>query len=471
MSLDIPKRIVNEALQGEAFADGQTTANLFGMSLGLPECLGGGSFTLFEGFDFDQIGYLLALSFMFLFFVLVNGAFRYRINIDKGVLAERMLRRLRFDLFSRLMRFRPEDARQVKPAEAATMINNEVEPIGGFIGDAFVLPVFLGTQALTALLFIMAQSFMLGLVAMSIVLLQAFIIPILRRKQLEYARARQLAARKLAGRIGEMVDGAPLIHGHGTAPYAEAEVGGRLAHLFRIRVALYNRKYAVKYLNTLLSQITPFFFYAIGGYFALTGSLDIGQLVAVIAAYKDLPPPVKELIDWDQRRADVTIKYHQVISQFGAEKLMPKVDPKADKKLSASAPLRMDGVRVTDQRGSPLLDSLTLTIERPSHVALVGAPGSGREVLARLLGRQSTDFEGRLRTGEIDLARLSNFAYSRHFAYALPVPILFLGSLRENVTFSLQRSQPNAWRSRNLSEAVTHRSIPKLIGLTTLLQE
>ena len=62
MSLDVPKRIVNEALQGEAFADGQTTANLFGMSLGLPEFLGGGSFTLFEGFDFDQIGYLLALS-------------------------------------------------------------------------------------------------------------------------------------------------------------------------------------------------------------------------------------------------------------------------------------------------------------------------------------------------------------------------------------------------------------------------
>ncbi|MEM9360701.1 MAG: ABC transporter transmembrane domain-containing protein, partial [Pseudomonadota bacterium] len=200
MSLDVPKRIVNEALQGEAFTDGKTTANMFNFSFGLPDFLGGGTLTLFEGFDFDQIGYLLALSFLFLLFVLINGAFRYRINIDKGVLAERMLRRLRFDLFSRLMRFRPEDARQVKPAEAATMINNEVEPIGGFIGDAFVLPVFLGTQALTALLFIMVQSFWLGLVALSIVLLQAFIIPILRRKQLEYARARQIAARKLAGR-------------------------------------------------------------------------------------------------------------------------------------------------------------------------------------------------------------------------------------------------------------------------------
>ena len=62
MSLHVPKRIVNEALQGEAFVDRQTTANFFGISLRLPKFFGGGSPTLFEGFDFDQTGYLLALS-------------------------------------------------------------------------------------------------------------------------------------------------------------------------------------------------------------------------------------------------------------------------------------------------------------------------------------------------------------------------------------------------------------------------
>ncbi len=442
LSLDVPKRIVNEALQGEAFIEGRTTAKLFEISFGLPGFLGGGTLTIFEGADFNQIEYLLALSFLFLFFVLVNGAFRYKINIDKGILAERMLRRLRFDLFSRLMRFRPEDIRQVKPAEAATMINNEVEPIGGFIGDAFVWPAFLGTQALTALLFIMVQSFWLGLVAMAIVLVQAFIIPALRRKQLEYARQRQIAARQLAGRIGEMVDGAPLIHCHGTAGYSEAEVSGRLARLFKIRVALYNRKYAVKYLNTLLSQITPFFFYAIGGYFALTGSLDIGQLVAVINAYKDLPPPVKELIDWDQRRADVTIKYQQVISQFSVGKLLPATKDATDIEVPDDAPLRFDGVRVVDQRGSLLLDTVTTTIERPSHVAIVGPPGSGREVMMRLLGRQITDFEGKLRLGTYDMLSLNSTDASMLMAYATPEPILFPGPLRDNVAFSLQRSVP-----------------------------
>ena len=99
--------------------------------------------------------------------------------------------------------------------------------------------MFLSSQALTALIFIIAQSFWLGLVALSIVLVQAFVIPALRRKQLEYARQRQIAARQLSGRIGEMVDGAPLIHGHGIANYTQAEIGARLSRLFKIRVKLY----------------------------------------------------------------------------------------------------------------------------------------------------------------------------------------------------------------------------------------
>ena len=70
--------------------------------------------------------------------VLINGGFKWIINLQKGVMGERMLRRLRFDLVRQLTWFAPEDIRGMKPAEAASMINNEVEPIGVFIGDAFV---------------------------------------------------------------------------------------------------------------------------------------------------------------------------------------------------------------------------------------------------------------------------------------------------------------------------------------------
>jgi len=439
-SLDVPRLIVSEALQGGAFPDGKTTAQVFEWAFTLPQFLGGSRIVLSPGVELDQISYLLALSFTFLLLVLINGAFKYLINIRKGILGERILRRMRYELFAVLLRFRPEDIRAVKPSEAASMINNEVEPVGGFVGDAFIQPVFLGTQAMTALFFIMLQSVWLGLIALVVVMIQAIVIPWLRREQIRLGRERQVAARHLAGRIGEVVEAAPAVHVHGTAAFDKAEIGRRLGQLFEIRVALFRRKFAVKYLNNLLAQVTPFFFYAIGGYFAVRGSLDLGQLVAVIAAYRDLPPPIKELIDWDLQRIDVGVKYQQVVSQFTVDKLLPEEAEEHPEDIAG--PIQIEGLRVLDRRGSPLLDNISLRIERPTHVALAGGNGSGRDTLAKVIGRQITDYQGTVRIGRRSLLDMSDETAGRLIAFAGPEPLLFVGTIRENVTYSLRRIPP-----------------------------
>ena len=83
------------------------------------------------------------------------------------------------------------------------MVKDEVEPMGGFIGDAFVSPALLGGQAVTALVFILVQNFWLGLMAASMIGIQGFIIPIMRRRFIiPLGRERQLTARQLAGRVG-----------------------------------------------------------------------------------------------------------------------------------------------------------------------------------------------------------------------------------------------------------------------------
>jgi putative ABC transport system ATP-binding protein len=312
VSLDLPKSIVNRGIQGEGFEGPGSTQPFLEFDLPFGEDPTGGPARLFDGFHLEQGDYLLALSFAFLGFVLVNGMFKFAINTLKGRLGERMLRRLRYELADRVLRFPIPYSRKVKQAEIATMVKDEVEPLGGFIGDAFVTPVFLGGQALTAMVFILVQSVWLGLVAASIVLVQAFLIPKLRKRILQLGKERQLTARQLAGRIAELVDGAIEIHAHDTSNLERADIAARLGRIFRIRFEIFQRKFFVKFLNNFLAQITPFVFYSLGGMLAISGRLDIGALVAVIAAYKDLPGPIKELIDWDQRRLDVQIKYDQV---------------------------------------------------------------------------------------------------------------------------------------------------------------
>jgi putative ABC transport system ATP-binding protein len=451
-SLDLPKRIVNDAIHGRAFTKGATDARLFDFTLALPDWLGGWTLLTSRGFLLHQLQFLLVLSCAFLALVLVNGAFKYVINIRKGILGERLLRRLRFELFDRLLRLTPEAVRAARPAEIATMIKDEVEPIGGFFGEAFITPALLSTQALTALIFILAQNVALGLIALGVIGTQGLVIPRLRREQLRLGRLRQVESRRLAGRISELVDTAPVLHIHGLGHYSRADIGDRLGRLYGIRAELFRRKFAVKFLNNLLAQVTPFVFYTIGGYLALKGQLDIGQLVAIIAAYRDLPPPIKELIDWDQERADASLKFEQVVAQFG-DSHAPEEPHAPDPAPPADAPLILADLRAADRRGAVLLDRLSLRIERPSHVALLGGGGSGAEVLARIIGRQISDYQGLASLGGYDLRDMAHISASRTLVYVGPDAALVAGTMRENIRLVLQTSRPVPLAGLTLREA------------------
>jgi putative ABC transport system ATP-binding protein len=85
-SLDLPRKIVNEAIQGRAFEKGRETAPFLEISLNFPEWIGGGRLQIFEGFPVGRLELLFGLSVLFLFFVLVNGWFKYYINVAKGAL-------------------------------------------------------------------------------------------------------------------------------------------------------------------------------------------------------------------------------------------------------------------------------------------------------------------------------------------------------------------------------------------------
>jgi len=441
-SLDLPRRIVNDAITGKAFERGNATAPFLGLTVHWPGWLGGSESRIFSGFEVGRTELLLGLSGLFLALVLINGAFKFWINLQKGVLGERMLRRLRFQLFSLMLRFTPETQGEVKASETATIIRDEVEPIGSFIGDAIVVPVFLGTQAATALAFILMQNVWLGLVAGGMVGVQMVVIPRLRREIIRLSRRRQLASRTFAGRVGEVLEGLETVTANAAGRWERAEIGGRLHGLYDLRLRIYRRKFAVKYLNNLLAQVTPFLFYAIGGLFALKGQLDIGQLVAVLAAYRDLPPPLKELIDWDQQRLDVEVKYETVAAHFAPHRLRPAEPSLEAEPPHLVGPLTTEGLSLRDPQGGRGIEIADLSLDLPARAALV-SPGSGlARQLAQAIAGLVPPQAGALRAGSQDLMALPAEARARRIAYCGPVPVLFPGSLRDNLLYGLR------WRAK-----------------------
>jgi putative ABC transport system ATP-binding protein len=419
LSLDLPKTIINKAIQGDSFKGSDTAT--------------------FLGFDLTRLEYLLALSMVFLGLIVLNGWLKFRINTMKGWMGERMLRRLRYALYDHILRFPLARFRRVKAAEMATMIKDEVEPLGGFIGEALITPLFLGGQALTALFFILYQHWALGLIALGVVAIQAYFIPRLRKRLIVLGRERQLTARALAGRIAETVDGAAEIHANGTSNYERAEISARLGRIFGIRFEFYQRKFLIKFLNNFLSQVTPFLFYTVGGYLVIVGRLDIGALVAVIAAYKDLPTPVKELIDWDQQRLDVEVKYQQVMEQFADEQVAPPEfqAPVESPQLPRGGKLRASNLSLVDESG-PRVENVSFEAGIDQHVAILGRPGSGASELAHLLARLVPPTSGSIELGGIDLTRAPEAITGRCIGYVGSPAYLFPARVRDNVLYGLK---------------------------------
>ncbi|MFN0113419.1 MAG: ABC transporter transmembrane domain-containing protein [Paracoccaceae bacterium] len=439
LSFDLPKQIVNGPIQGDGFDTPDATQLFMTIEFDLPLV---GHVMLFPGLPLERMPTLFALSGVFLGLVIINGLFKYYINTYKGRLGERLLRRIRFELVDRILRFPPETFKRLKGAEISSMVKDEVEPLGGFTGDAFVVPVQLGGQALTALVFIFVQSFWLGVITAALVSVQALIIPRLRRRLLVLGRQRQLTARELAGRVSEIVEGIGTIRAYDTSNFERADVAGRLGLIFKIRYDIYQWKFLVKFINNFLASITPFLFYSVGGYLALRGNLDIGQLVAVIGAYKDLPGPLNDLISWDQNRQDVQVKYTQVVNQFAIDGMIDPAVQAPDlsgERQPLDHPLATVSLGVDDDSGSTILDRVSVQISPGELVALTSDTPSA-EIFAETVARGVWPARGRITVGEQDVLSLPDSRVGRGITYLAPEPFLFFGTLRDNLVYGLKHA-------------------------------
>src|SRR6266849_252499 len=233
-SLKLPKTIINRAIDGKHFP--QT----------------------FLGIDFDQVPYLMVLCGIFLALVFINGAFKYYINTYKGQLGERMLRRFRYLLYVRLLRFPPSYFQKNSSAQIIPMITVECEQLGGFIGDAFVTPLFQGGQLLTMLFFMFMQDATLGVAAIALYPIQGYIIPKLQAKVNQLQKRRVRTIRQVADRVQDSAAGIIEIQANDTVKLQLTDFAHILGVIYDIRFEIYQRKFFTKFLNNFLGQLTPF---------------------------------------------------------------------------------------------------------------------------------------------------------------------------------------------------------------------
>ena len=460
-SLELPKQIINDAIGSPS----ETIVKL--------------------GVTLTQVQYLLILCFAFLATVLIGGMMKMRINTMKGVLSERMLRRFRYQMISRMLRFPAPYFQTTSQGEMVSMITSEAEPMGGLMGDAVAQPAFQFGQMMTILFFLFAQSFWFGLASVALIPLQAWLIPMLQRQINLLNKARIQEIRHLSAEIGESAAGVSDLRINGGWRYRLAQFTSRLGVLFDIRFQIYQKKFFMKFLNNMIGHLTPFFFYSVGGYLAIQGEITVGALVAALAAYKDLSSPWSELLTFYNSVQDMSLRWQVVTERFAPQGMI-------DERLFDGEPTsipRLDGeiefrnVTVRDNEGNPVLEDISLTIPPGTRVAIKSARPSERTAFAQLLTRELLPSRGQIIVSGKPLETLHQVTIATRIGYANSRPYLFEGTMGDNLLMPLMikpqevlwdpdyrdRQHAEALRSGNSPDAQNVRWVdPGLAGLSRI---
>jgi ABC-type multidrug transport system fused ATPase/permease subunit len=129
-ALEVPKITINDAIDGKAFP-----------------------VTLFDH-TFEQIPFLLGLCVVLFALIVINGLFKMKVNVFKGALAERLLQRLRYQFYERILRFPIPRFQTRSQSELVSMVTAEGESLGAYFGDSIAKPAFQGGTMLTILVFL-----------------------------------------------------------------------------------------------------------------------------------------------------------------------------------------------------------------------------------------------------------------------------------------------------------------------------
>lgn len=283
--LDIPKHIINHALASPEAHDGMT----------------------FFGFHLPRLQLLIALCGSYLAVLTASGLVKFAATRIRGRVSERLVRRLRLQILRRSRKTAPE-AR----ASLAAVAVQEVEPIGYFGASLFVVPLIYGGTLLTSLVFLFVQNPALALSALIMLPVQLILLPRIQNVLNAKVRERVYATRELTQLLTSGEAGAkPELKRSTNDPSLQKQTR-QIAALERVRVEISDIKGRLRGLYNYTSNLTPFFFFTIGGYLVVQQRLSLGALVAAIAAYREIAPAMRELFDFVQNWSDAEARFEEV---------------------------------------------------------------------------------------------------------------------------------------------------------------
>ncbi len=328
---------------------------------------------------------------------------------------------------------------------------------------------------------------------LAMLLLPVFLIPA-RRMGGKLAALRREAANHNASMGTQMTErfsapGATLVKLFGRPEQESNEFSVRAARVRDIGVKMAMMQAVFVTALTLVSALALALVYGLGGYLALTGSLNTGDVVTLALLLTRLYAPLTSLANARVEIMSAVVSFERVFEILDLKPLIREKEhtvpvpegplgvefddvrfayPTADKVSLAS----LEEVAVLDSRGGEeVLHGISFRVEPGQTVALVGTSGAGKSTIAQLMSRLYDVDSGAVRFSGTDVRDVSFASMRQALGMVTQDGHLFHESIRSNLLLANpEATEDQVWdalRRARLEDLI--RSLPD--GLDTMVGE
>ncbi|MFO7369828.1 MAG: ABC transporter ATP-binding protein [Bacteroidales bacterium] len=377
-----------------------------------------------------------------------------------GSIGQRMLFRLRNDIFIKLQELPIAFFNENKAGDLISRINNDTDKLNQFFSQSlmqFIGSLFIMTGAGVFLLSINLQLGAASLIpAVILLLFSRFITPWVKKLNAAYLAS----TGNLSAEIQESLANFKVIIAYNRRDYFRERfnVVNRENYAAAIKSGLANSLFIPVY--GFFSNLGQMVVLALGIYLVSKKLFTLGLLISFLAYINNFYNPLRQLAAlWSNFQIALAgwDRISRILSMETNLRVMPTGEP-ADNQ----AMLRFNEVTFGYEPGKAILQQASFDLDKGKTYAFVGPTGGGKTTTASLIARLYDPDKGMVLLNGIDIRSYSPEERSEIIGFILQEPFLFTGTLKDNIIYG----------NRKL-ENVAHEALQEMIsreGLDDLLR-
>lgn len=303
------------------------------------------------------------------------------------------------------------------------------------ISNQLISAVLDGSFVLIYFFILLSQSWTFGLLVLLIGIVQVMLL-VSTTRLMHLLSYRELAAQgKAQGYMAEALIGMTTLKSMGV----EHRAFERWSNLFfeQMNISV-RRNYLSTIINTLLVTVrtfAPLFLLWFGTWQVLTGTFEIGTMLALNALAVAFLTPLSTLVNSGQSLQLVRSHLERIADVMGAEPEQDNGRVQLPPRLMGD--VRLDNVSFQYAPSAPtVLRDISVSIRAGQKVAIVGRTGSGKSTLGNILLGLYVPEQGDVFYDTLPLRTLNYEAIRSQFGVVIQNASIFSGSIRENIALS-----------------------------------